>query len=365
MTFYTINADKGASQLRGAVGMVSESPPFWWRKPGWEAWALAPISWIYGAVAARNLRKGKRAPLAVPVICVGNFTIGGAGKTPTVIALAQAAAAKGLKAGVLSRGYGGSMDRTTLVDLDHHRARDVGDEPLLIARHALTVISRSRLDGAKRLIAEGVDLIIMDDGFQSARINFDYALMVIDSRRGIGNGYIVPSGPVRAPTRLQLKYATALLKVGDGVAADPFIRIAARTGKPVIEASIRPVGQIDWQGAKLLAFAGIADPEKFYRTVADMGGDIAVKMSFGDHQHLTDDEIDDIIATADAQGLRIVTTAKDAVRLGGHHGRAEKLAGRIDVVEVEMAFDNPQAPSLIIAQAIETARRRRIARPKA
>lgn len=339
--------------------MVSDSPPFWWRKTGWEALALAPVSWIYGAVAARNLRRGARAPLPVPVVCVGNFTVGGAGKTPTVIALAKAATALGLKPGVLSRGYGGSIDRTTVVDPHHHRARDVGDEPLLIARHALTVIARKRLDGANRLIAEGADLIIMDDGFQSARLHFDYALMVIDARRGIGNGRIVPSGPVRAPTSLQLKYATALLKVGDGVAADPFIRLAARIGKPVMEAKIAPRQSDDLAGKRVLAFAGIADPEKFFRTVRDIGADPVVTRSFGDHQHLTDDEIEDILSTADREDLLIVTTAKDAVRLIGHHGRAEDLSRRMRVIEVDMAFDNPQAPSLIIRETIEAARRRR------
>ncbi|MDH6264689.1 tetraacyldisaccharide 4'-kinase [Rhizobium sp. SG_E_25_P2] len=345
--------------------MVSDSPPFWWRKTGWEALALAPFSWIYGAVAARNLRRGARAPLPVPVICVGNFTVGGAGKTPTVIALAKAAKAIGMKPGVLSRGYGGSIDRTTVVDPHHHRARDVGDEPLLIAREALTVIARRRIDGANRLIAEGANLIIMDDGFQSARLHVDYALMVIDARRGIGNGRIVPSGPVRAPTSLQLKYATALLKVGEGVAADPFIRLAARIGKPVMEAKIAPRQADNLDGMRVLAFAGIADPEKFFRTVREIGAEPVATRSFGDHQHLTDDEIEDILSTADSEELQIVTTAKDAVRLIGHHGRAEELARRMQVIDVDMAFDNPQAPTLIVREAVETARRRRAKANKA
>jgi len=340
--------------------MVSEAPPFWWKKGGLQAWLLAPASWIYGAIAGRNMRKARRLEMPVPVICVGNFTIGGAGKTPTVITLAQAAKARGLKVGVLSRGYGGSMDRTVVVDPAHHRAKDVGDEPLLIARHALTVISRKRVEGAKLLISEGCDLIIMDDGFQSAKLHFDYALMVVDTMRGIGNGYIVPAGPVRAPTRLQLKFATALLKVGSGNAADPFIRIAGRSGKPVFEATIRPVDAPDIQGKNVLAFAGIADPEKFFRTVESVGGVIAVKRPFGDHQHLTDDEIDDILTTAEREKLEIVTTAKDAVRLAGHHGRAADLLAKAKVIEVEMAFDSPATPGLIIQQAIASCRKRRV-----
>lgn len=341
--------------------MVSEAPPFWWTKGDPRAWLLAPASLIYGYFASRRMRNAKRAEVDVPVICVGNFTVGGAGKTPTVITLAKAAKARGLKPGVLSRGYGGSMDRTTVVDADHHRARDVGDEPLLIARETLTVIARKRLEGARMLIAEGADLVIMDDGFQSAALRFDYALMVIDSVRGIGNGFLVPAGPVRAPTTLQLAHATALLKLGDGSGADPFIRVAARSGKPVYEGSVEPVGDagaID--GKRVLAFAGIADPKKFYRTVENLGAEISVKRSFGDHQHLTDDEIEDILSTAVKNDLTIVTTAKDAVRLRGHSGRAQELAGKITVIDVEMAFDSPTTPRLIIEGALANFRKRRL-----
>ena len=343
--------------------MVSEAPPFWWKKGDPRAWLLAPASLIYGYFASRRMKNAKRAAVDVPVICVGNFTVGGAGKTPTVITLAKAAKARGLKPGVLSRGYGGSMDRTTVVDADHHRARDVGDEPLLIAREALTVISRKRLEGARMLISEGADLIIMDDGFQSAALRFDYALMVIDSMRGIGNGFLVPAGPVRAPTTLQLAHATALLKLGDGAGADPFIRIAARSGKPVYEGSVEPVGDAKViEGKRVLAFAGIADPKKFYRTVENLGAEIVAKRSFGDHQHLSDDEIEDILTTSEKQDLTIVTTAKDAVRLRGHHGRAQELAGKITIIDVEMAFDSPTTPRLIIEGALANFRKRRLAK---
>jgi tetraacyldisaccharide 4'-kinase len=258
------------------------------------------------------------------------------------------------------------MDRTTIVDPDHHRAHDVGDEPLLIAREALTVITRRRLDGARTLIENGADLIIMDDGFQSAALKFDYALMVIDSVRGIGNGFLVPAGPVRAPTALQLTYSTALLKLGDGDAADPFIRSAARSGKPIYEGMVRPVGDTAAaiEGSRVLAFAGIADPKKFYRTVKALGAEIVAKRSFGDHQHLTDDEIADILSTAEKKELDIVTTAKDAARLRGHHGAAEELLARITVIDVEMAFDAPNTARQIINEAYENFRKRRLAAKK-
>ncbi|KQV68236.1 tetraacyldisaccharide 4'-kinase [Rhizobium sp. Root1220] len=344
--------------------MVSEAPPFWWSKADWRAWTLYPISFLYGRISGYRMTHAKRVSVAVPVICVGNFTVGGAGKTPTALTIARAAKARGLKPGFLSRGYSGSLDVTTVVDPEHHRAVAVGDEPLLLAREALTVISRRRVEGAERLVKEGADLIIMDDGFQSARIAIDYALLVIDASRGLGNGHIVPGGPVRAPIRLQLRYATALVKVGSGVAADKIVRIAARAAKPYFTASLKVCDGADLAGRSVLAFAGIADPSKFFRTVESLGAHIAASRSFGDHEHLADDEIDDIISTAERDNLQIVTTSKDFVRLAGHHGKAEQLAGKCRVIEVEMAFEDHLAPKLIIDRAIDACRERRLKEKK-
>ncbi|MGO4437665.1 tetraacyldisaccharide 4'-kinase [Rhizobium sp. RAF56] len=341
--------------------MVSEAPPFWWTKPDWRAWLLSPVSFIYGRIAGYRMAHAKRAPIPIPVICVGNFTVGGAGKTPTALTLARAAKAKGLKPGFLSRGYSGTLDVTMVVDPAHHLAGAVGDEPLLLAQEALTVISRRRVEGAERLAKEGVDLIIMDDGFQSARLVIDYALVVIDTVRGVGNGHIVPGGPVRAPIRRQLRHASALLKVGNGDAADTIVRMAARAGKPFFQASLAVSGHHeDLAGKRVLAFAGIADPNKFYRTVESLGAIIAASRAFGDHQHLSDDEVDEILDVATAEGLEIVTTSKDFVRLVGGHGRAEELSRRCRVIEVNMAFADPQAPHLIIERAIAACRERRL-----
>ena len=345
--------------------MVSEAPPFWWTKPDWRAWALSPLSFIYGRIAGYRMAHGRRAAVPVPVVCIGNFTVGGAGKTPTALALARAAKARGLKPGFLSRGYGGSLDVTTVVDAQHHRAIDVGDEPLLLAREALTVISRKRVDGARRLVAEGCDLVIMDDGFQSARLTIDYALVVIDTVRGIGNGHLVPGGPVRAPLDEQLRQATAILKVGRGNAADRLVRVAARAGKPIFVASVKPRGDEDLAGKPVLAFAGIADPDKFFRTVEALGARIVVRRGFADHQHLSDDEMTDLLQQAERDGLQLVTTSKDFVRLSGHHGRAEELAAKCRTIDIDMVFDDHNALDNIIDAAINTARNRRIQQPKA
>ncbi|QLF69533.1 tetraacyldisaccharide 4'-kinase [Peteryoungia desertarenae] len=338
--------------------MVSEAPPFWWTEADWRAYGLAPFALVYGQVAATVMRRKNRHSVPVPVICVGNFTVGGAGKTPTAIALGRAATAKGLKPGFLSRGYGGSLDVTTIVDPRHHRASAVGDEPLLLAKEGLTVISRRRVAGAEKLIAEGADIIIMDDGFQSARLVVDYALVVIDTHRGIGNGFGVPAGPVRAPIRTQMQFLDAILKVGNGNAADMLVRQASRAGKAVMVANIRPSASEDLNGRRVLAFAGIADPGKFYRTLTQIGVEIVDRQAFPDHHHLAEDEVADLLRRAERQGLQLVTTAKDHVRLTGGHGETAELAERSRVVEVEMAFDDPAAPNLILDQAIRACRQR-------
>ncbi len=306
------------------------------------------------------MRNASRASVSVPVICIGNFTVGGAGKTPTAIAIARAARDRGLKPGFLSRGYGGTLDVTTLVDAAHHRAVDVGDEPLLLAREALTVISRRRVDGAKRLVEAGADLIIMDDGFQSARLTLDYALLVIDTHRGIGNGHLVPGGPVRAPLGEQMRQATALLKVGDGQAADAIVRIAARAAKPIFVASIAPRPQPELSARPVLAFAGIADPGKFYRTVEALGADIVVRRSFPDHHQFSDDEVADLLGHIASGDLTAVTTAKDAVRLAGRGGLAADLLSQTRIVDIDMVLDDPKAATLIIDTAFENCRRRKL-----
>ena len=347
-------------QGEGNWHMVSEAPPFWWTKPDWRAWLLSPFSLLYGQVAGHRMRRPSRHSVPVAVLCVGNFTVGGAGKTPTALALATAARQKGLKPGFLSRGYGGSLEGTHVVDPDHHRAVDVGDEPLLLAREALTVVSRRRLAGARRLVQEGVDLIIMDDGFQSAQFAVDFSLVVVDALRGIGNGHLIPGGPVRAPIKIQMRKLSAILQAGSGPAADALVRQAARAGKPMYRATVMARGADDLAGMKVMAFAGIADPAKFYRTLEGLGAEIGATRSFGDHQHLTEDEIDDLLDHAEKHGLQLITTAKDYVRLKGGHGRAQLLMDKVRVLEVAMHFDDHQAPGHIIDLAIQSFRMRRL-----
>ncbi len=340
--------------------MASEAPPFWWDKADWRAWALYPASAIYGAIAARGLNRGRREKVDLPVLCVGNFTVGGAGKTPVATALAKELSHRKHQPGFLSRGYGGSLSGTHLVDPENDSARLTGDEPLLLARHAPVVVSASRAAGARILAEQGCDFIIMDDGFQSARLHYDYALLVVDAIRGLGNGHVIPGGPVRAPLVDQLRHASAVLKLGEGNGADHAIRMAARAARPVFQAVTKPLPGSGIENRKLLAFAGIGDPQKFFNTAASIGGELVQTRTFPDHHLFNDEELGELMQTADNQGLEIVTTAKDAMRL--HHGteRARELLQKLHVLEIDVQFEDDTIADRIIQGTLDAFHNRRI-----
>ena len=333
--------------------MASEAPPFWYQKPGLQAALLSPISWIYGKIASGRMIKATRRNVDVPVICIGNFTVGGAGKTPTAIAFAKAALMRGLKPGILTRGYGGTASSPTLVDLSHHSAKYVGDEPILLAEVAPTMVSQDRHAGALALIEHGVDIILMDDGFQSAHLWFDYSVLVVDSVRGLGNGKVIPAGPVRAPLRDQMIYAHALCVIGEGNTADSLIRIAARSAKPVYNAVLKSKSGSEFAGKKCLAFAGIGDPQKFFTSLGKTGAKLEITRSFSDHHYYTDDEIDELIALAKKSDLELVTTMKDFVRLQSGLGKSKEFSEMLKVLDVELVFDDPATSSVIIDRAIK------------
>jgi tetraacyldisaccharide 4'-kinase len=340
--------------------MASEAPPFWWQKPDWRARALLPVSALYGLVASRRMASAKREKLDLPVLCVGNFTVGGTGKTPVAIALARQARRMRLKPGILSRGHGGSFAHPHVVDPAHDSARHVGDEPLLLAEHAPVAVTPNRAAGAKLLKEQGCDFLIMDDGFQSARIHIDYALLVVDARYGLGNGHVIPGGPMRAPLVEQLRFADAVLKMGEGSAADEAVRKAARAGKPVFEAATRPKDGGRFAGRRVLAFAGIGHPDKFFDTVAKAGGVVALTRAFPDHHFYSDDELQELAATARAGQLQLVTTAKDAARLRNGAASHAEFLRQLDVLEIETAFDLEHAPTRIIDETLNAWRLRRI-----
>lgn len=340
--------------------MASEAPPFWWEEPDWRALALAPLSAIYALAAGRRMRSAAREKIEAPVLCVGNFTVGGTGKTPVAIALARQARRMQLNPGFLSRGHGGSFARPHVVDPHHDAAKHVGDEPLLLAAHAPVAVTPNRAAGARLLLEKhGCDFLIMDDGFQSARIHIDYALVVVDARYGVGNGRVIPGGPLRAGIVDQLVFTSALLKMGDGLAADAVVRQAARAGRPIFEAHTRPTSRAGLAGKRFLAFAGIGHPEKFFDTVRQAGGEVALTRSFPDHHFYGQDELAELATTARGAELGLITTAKDAARLR-HDAASADFLRQLDVLEIDTVFDPDHVPERIIDETLDAWRQRKL-----
>ena len=328
-------------------------PAFWWRSPSWMSRALAPLGSLYGAISGRRmLRKGHRA--AVPVICVGNYSLGGAGKTPTVLALIKLLRGAGETPVVLSRGYGGRLAGPVRVEPETHTAADVGDEPLLLARSAPVIVSRNRVVGADAAQKTGASVIVMDDGFQNPSLQKDIALIVIDSNRGVGNGGVFPSGPLRAPLAAQLDRTDVLIVAGGGAAAANLVQRVEGRGGLALKARIVPDGDAvaSLRGGRVSAFAGIGDPQRFFATLAASGIEVAARRAFDDHHPFTADEIDQLTEEARKASLTLVTTEKDFVRL---RGLAADIAS-IQPFPVTLGFDDEAVLRHFIALRLVKAR---------
>ncbi len=293
--------------------------PRFWRKSRWHplAMALAPLGWIYGAATARRLRQGAWEKLSVPVICVGNINAGGTGKTPTVIALASLLAAKGVAAHVVSRGYGGTAEGPLKVDELAHSAGDVGDEPLLMAAFAPTWVAKDRAAGAKLAIAAGAEVILLDDGFQNPALHKDLSIIVVDAAVGFGNGRVLPAGPLREPVAVGLKRGDVIVSIGSDKAQVALGKSCLEIETlPRLQAALKPLQMgMDWQGARVLAFAGIGRPEKFFRSLAQEGAEIIASHSFADHAPYSKSVLQRLLKEAAQKGAQLVTTEKDAARL--------------------------------------------------
>jgi tetraacyldisaccharide 4'-kinase len=330
-------------------------PPFWWRHAGVAARALAPLAAIYGAIASRRLaRSGWRAGVAV--ICIGNPVVGGAGKTPAALAVARLLQAAGERPVLLSRGYGGALAGPVLVDTARHSAADVGDEPLLLARAAPTVVARDRSSGAQTACEAGASVIVMDDGFQNPSLAKDFSVLVVDGRRGIGNGRVIPAGPLRAPLPAQLQRAHALIVVGQPSRFE-LVSEAERRAIPVFLARLEPPDDAldPLKTGRALAFAGIGDPEKFFATLREAGVAIAATRSFPDHHRYTRRDAEALCDEAARDGLLLVTTEKDLVRMRGD-AAAAGLVARARALPVALRFEDETAFAALLLGRIAKAR---------
>ncbi len=325
--------------------------------------ALLPLAQAYGFIAARRMQKiGFVAPL--PVLCVGNFVVGGAGKTPTAIALAELLIVAGEKPWFSSRGYSSSAEHAAplLVDIEKQQARDVGDEALLLARVAPTLVSSDRVSAAKHAAAAGASVLILDDGLQNPALRKDWSLCVVDGEAGIGNGRCLPAGPLRAPLDAQLACVSAVLLLGEGAQGDAIAARAAHFNKPVLRGRlVIPADEARrFKGARVYAFAGIGRPEKFFASLAESGANLIGAVSFPDHYPYARDDVARLQRAAHEQGALLVTTEKDAVRLKPAEAFIDPALPEPSAVPAKIEFSDAAAFDECVRQAIGRAREARL-----
>ena len=287
------------------------TPDFWYGAPGAASAMLAPAASLCALGARINNRFARPYRAAVPVICVGNLVAGGAGKTPVALALAALLADREIA--FLSRGYGGTQAGPLQVEAYRHRADEVGDEPLLLARAAPTWVARDRAAGARAAAAAGAEIIVMDDGFQNTSLAKDFSLIVVAGAMGFGNTRLVPAGPLREPVATGLARADAVVIVGGDKTG---VGDNLHPDFPVFAARLAPTADAGFiAGKRVVAIAGIGRPAKFFATLEEMGCTVAAHHAFADHHRYTPDEIMQICVEAAALDATPVTTEKDWVRL--------------------------------------------------
>ena len=306
---------------------------------------LSPAAALYAHMGARRIARAEPLDCGIPVVCVGNLTLGGAGKTPVVSALRARLSAGGLRAASLSRGYGGELKGPLRVSPDEHTAGMVGDEPLMLASGGESWIARDRAAGALAMKADGVEAIIMDDGHQNPALSKTVSIVVVDAAEPFGNRHVFPKGPLREPIAAGLSRAHGVVLMGDGAVPAE----VAASGLPVWRGRLAPDNAL--AGGAYVAFAGIGRPERFFDSLRQLAGvELSETVPFADHHVYSAGDLRYLRKLAEERGARLVTTSKDHVRLGKAFG-----AG-VDVARVSVAFDNPDAVDAICEPILRAGR---------
>jgi tetraacyldisaccharide 4'-kinase len=327
------------------------APAFWAQSPGILANLLLPLGAAWDSVG--RLRHALSHPYRppVPVVCVGNLVAGGAGKTPVALAMTSHFAARGIDAHVIMRGYGGRLRGPVPVDPARHDAAAVGDEALLLAARGPCWVARDRCAGVRAAIAAGAELVVLDDGFQNPTIAKTLSLVVVDAFYGFGNGRVIPAGPLRESLARGLARAEALVLLGAEAKESCGEWIKISRGLPVLPAVLAPLDGQRLAGSRVFAFAGIGCPEKFFATLRSLGAVLVGARAFPDHHRFRTAEIAELRRSAARARARLVTTAKDMVRISPV-GRAG-----IEVLEVEIRWRDPAAFAGLIGSVVLSAGR--------
>ena len=318
------------------------APEFWYGPPGTASTLLAPLGALYDI--AGRIKRGLARPerVTVPVVCVGNLVAGGAGKTPVSIDIVRRLQEAGRRPHVVSRGYGGREAGPLRVDPARHDAAAVGDEPLLLARSAPTWVARDRVAGGRAAVGEGADCLLLDDGFQNPALWKDLSLVVIDGASGFGNGRVMPAGPLRETVDRGLSRAQAAVVLGD---AQPGLIESLPGDLQVLRARVLPeAGAEALRGRRVLAFAGIARPGKFFATLRALGAEIVETRSFPDHHPYSTAEVDGLLSAAATLEAEPVTTEKDLVRI------PEALRRSVRPLGITLAWEDPTALDALLSR---------------
>lgn len=321
-----------------------QAPEFWAQRSA-TAWTLAPLGFLYGLGARLRQRFSKPQSVSVPVVCIGNLTVGGAGKTPTALAIAPMLRDMGLVPHFLTRGYGGQLSGPIEVDPLVHNAIDVGDEPLLLAAQAPCWVSRDRHRGALAAVAAGATAIVMDDGLQNTGLCKTLSLAVVDGQTGFGNGFVLPAGPLRERVVDGLKRVQGVVLVEPVEAQVNAMLERIRGSRPVFRARFA-ADTAALTGRKVIAFAGIARPEKFFASLRDGRCELVETVPFADHHPYRTEEIAALLERAEKLGAVLATTAKDHVRLPAEH------RNRVSVVGGTLKFAQPDDVTALIERVL-------------